>query len=275
MAEIKKWRHYADGGYGQVHIVSAQPADTGAITAPPLICFHPSPTSGDIYRDLQLDLARDRIVHCVDTPGFGGSDGPRSKPTMADYGAALAPALAHLGHGPRNPCDVFGFHTGSLVAVETALHLPKGSVRRMVLSGVPHYTPEERARQRAGVTDSYPILADPDYVGATYKRLVLDGKDAGELEQRYYRFMNRLRAGPQGAWGANAVFEMDTAAALPRLSMPVLLIAFNEMMTQPTRDAASIIPNVKLVEMLDQPMFGFITAPAKVAAAMREFLDVA
>jgi pimeloyl-ACP methyl ester carboxylesterase len=275
MAEIKKWRHYADGGYGQVHFVSAKPTNPRAIIAPPLICFHPSPTSGDIYRDLQIDLARDRIVHCVDTPGFGGSDGPKTKPTMADYGAALAPAMAHLGFGPQNQVDVFGFHTGSLVAVETALHMPARSVRRMVLSGVPHYTPEERAKQRAGVTDSYPILTDPDYVGTAYKRLVLEGKDAGVLEQRYDRFMNRLRAGPQGAWGANAVFEMDTAAALPRLAVPVLLIAFDEMMTQPTRDAAKIIPNATLVEMLDLPMFGFITAPNQVAAEIRKFLDVA
>jgi len=271
VADIKKWRHYADGRFGQVHVVSARP-EKKADGPPPLACFHPSPTSGDIYRDLQFNLARDRLIHCFDTPGFGGSDAPPRKPAMADYGAALADALQNLGYGPERPIDLFGFHTGSLVAVETALHLPEMTVRRMVLSGVPHYAPEERAKQRAALPDVYPILSDPDYAGTTYKRLVLEGKDAGELEQRYYRFVNRLRAGPRGAWGAQAVFEMDTAAALARLVMPVLLIAFNEMMLQPTRDAAAVIRNARLVEMLDLPMFGFITAPDRVADTIRNFL---
>ena len=46
------------------------------------------------------------------------------------------------------------------------------------------------------------------------------------------------------------------------------------MMLQPTRDAAKIIPHARLVEMLELPMFGFITAPEKVANELRSFLDV-
>jgi pimeloyl-ACP methyl ester carboxylesterase len=267
---LKTWKHYADGRFGQVHFVSAQPKDARAIKHPPLVCFHPSPTSGEMYRDLQALMAADRIVHCPDTPGFGRSDDPPSKPTMADYGGALADAITALGYGTKNEVDIFGFHTGSLVAAEVAIQRPE-MMRRVALSGVPHYTPEDRAKQREGVAGGYPMLTDPEYVGRMYKRLVLEGKDSGELEQRYYRFVNRMRAGPNGWWGPDAVFSMDTAARLPMLTMPVLLIAFNEMMLQPTRDAAKIIPNVKLIEMLDLPMFGFVTDPTKVAAVLREF----
>jgi pimeloyl-ACP methyl ester carboxylesterase len=271
---IKKWKHYAQGRFGHVHVVSARPVDAKLIKHPPLVCFHPSPTSGDMFRDLQLRLARDRIVHCPDTPGFGRSDDPPSKPTMADYGGALADALTDMGFSPSNRVDIFGFHTGSLCAVEVAVQQPR-MIRRTVLSGVPHYTPKDRAKQREGIAGGYPMLTDPDYVGRMYKRLVLEAKDSGELEQRYYRFVNRLRSGPNGWWGPDAVFTMDTATQLPKLSMPVLLIAFNEMMLQPTRDASKIIPNVKLIEMLDLPMFGFITAPDAVATQIRSFLDVA
>jgi len=272
-AAIKKWKHYATGRYGQVHFVSAGPVDTRAVKHPPLVCFHPSPTSGDMFRDLQALLATDRIVHCPDTPGFGNSDGPTTKPTMADYGGGLADALIDLGFNAKNKIDIFGFHTGSLCAVEAVVQRPE-MIRRVALSGVPHYTPEDRAKQREGIAGGYPMFTDPEYVGRMYKRLVLEGKDAGELEQRYYRFVNRLKAGPNGWWGPDAVFSMDTGARLPLLNMPVLLLAFNEMMLQPTRDAAKIIPNVKLVEMLDLPMFGFITAPARVAAELRRFFDV-
>jgi pimeloyl-ACP methyl ester carboxylesterase len=219
-------------------------------------------------------LATDRIVHCVDTPGFGGSDPPPAKPTMDDYGAAVADALADLGYGPagKGTVDLFGFHTGSLVAVATALSRPQ-LIRRVVLSGVPHYTPEERARQRAQNVRGYPFFEDREYVPNLYKRLVLDGTDAGPIERRLARFADRMRAGPDGVWGADAVFTYDTGAALPKLAMPVRLIAFNEMMTQPTRDAAKIIPQATLVEMLDLPMFGFIVAPDRVAAEIRKFLD--
>ena len=270
---IKKWKHYAQGRYGQVHFVSAKPANPGAIIRPPLICFHPSPTSGEMFRDLQALLATNRIVHCPDTPGFGNSDGPTTQPTMADYGGGLADALADLGFGDNNKVDIFGFHTGSLCAVEVAVQRPD-MMRRVALSGVPHYTAEDRAKQRQGIAGGYPMFTDPEYVGRMYKRLVLEGKDAGELEQRYYRFVNRLKAGPNGWWGPDAVFSMDTGFQLPRLKMAVLLLAFNEMMLQPTRDAAKIIPHARLVEMLELPMFGFITAPEKVANELRSFLDV-
>ncbi|MSO98802.1 MAG: alpha/beta hydrolase [Rhodospirillaceae bacterium] len=271
MADIKKWKHYAKSRYGQVHFVTAKPVDERAIKHPPLVCFHPSPTSGDMFRDLQMILARDRVVYCPDTPGFGSSDGPTTEPTMADYGAGLADALLDMGYSATNKVDIFGFHTGSLCALEVAVQHPE-IINKTVLSGVPHYTPEGRAEQHKIISGGYPMLTNPDYVGTMYKRLVLDGSEAGELEQRYYRFVNRLRAGPKGWWGINAVFTMDTAAALPKLKMPVLLIAFNEMMLQPTRDAAKIIPDVRMVELLDLPMFGFITAPDKVAAEVQKFL---
>ncbi|MDX2222362.1 MAG: alpha/beta fold hydrolase [Rhodospirillaceae bacterium] len=273
-APIKHWRHYANGRFGQVHFFSAGPADDAAIKHPPLVCFHPSPTSGDIYREMVPYLATDRVVHCVDTPGFGGSDAPPAKPTMDDYGGAVADALSDLGYGlgGKGTLDLFGFHTGSLVAVATALSRPP-LIRRIVLSGVPHYTPEERAKQRAQNVKGYPFFEEREYVPSLYRRLVLDGQDAGPIERRLARFADRMRAGPDGAWGADAVFTYDTGAALPKLTMPVRLIAFNEMMTQPTRDAAKVIPGASLVEMLDLPMFGFIVAPDRVAVEIRAFLD--
>jgi pimeloyl-ACP methyl ester carboxylesterase len=272
---IKRWRHYAPGRFGQAHFYSAAPANEADIKRPPLICMHPSPTSGAMYSDMAGVIAADRVVHCPDTPGFGQSDPPPTKPTMADYGGAVADAVAALGYGSAaggKQVDIFGFHTGSLVAAEFAAQRPD-IARRTVLAGVPHYTPEERARQYKQNVRGYPFFTDPEYVGQMYKRLVLDGKEAGTIEQRLRRFADRVYAGPNGIWGIDAVFTHDTGALLPRLRMPVLLIAFNEMMTQPTRDAAKIIPNVKLIELLELPLFGFIVDPPKVAKTITDFLD--
>ena len=272
---VRRWKHYSPGRFGQVHIYSAAPANDADIKHPPLICMHPSPTSGEMYTDMVGYLAVDRVVHCPDTPGFSNSDAPPKKPTMADYGGSVADAIAALGYGADHDIkqiDIFGFHTGSLVAAEFAAQR-SDLVRRTVLAGVPHYTPEERARQYAQNVTGYPFFTDPDYAGRMYKRLVLDAKDSGTIEQRLRRYSDRLRAGPDGIWGIDAVFTHDTGALLPRLRMPVLLIAFNEQMTQPTRDAAKIIPNAKLVELLDLPIFGFIVAPERVAKTITAFLD--
>ncbi|MBM3516240.1 MAG: alpha/beta hydrolase, partial [Alphaproteobacteria bacterium] len=273
---VRRWRHYSSGRFGQVHVYSVAPANEADIKRPPLICMHPSPLTGEMYHAMADVLAADRVVHCPDTPGFGNSDPPPSKPTMTDYGGGVADAVEALGYGGDNAIkqvDIFGFHTGSLVAAEVAAQRPE-LVRKAVLCGVPHYTPEERAVQRAeNVGIGYPFLTDPDYVARMFKRNVLDAKDSGSPEERLRRFGDRLRAGTNGSWGIDAVFTHDTGALLPRLRMPVMLLAFNEMMTQPTRDAAKIMPTAKLVEMPDLPIFGFIVAPERVAKTITTFLD--
>lgn len=273
----RRWRHYVPSRYGQVHVFATAPAAArGAARRPPVVCLHPSPTSGEMYADLATVLASDRSVFCPDTPGYGASDPPPRKPTIADYGGALADAIAALlaEQRPRGGrIDLFGFHTGSLCALEVALQRPD-LVRRLVLSGVPHYgDPAERERERRANVTGYPYFADRDYVGRMYQRLVLDAKDSGDPATRLRRFGDRLRAGPDGWWGPDAVFTYDSAAALPRLRVPTLLIAFNEQMTGPTRAAAALVPGARLVEMLDLPIFGFIVAPQRVGAALREFFD--
>ncbi|MFO1425515.1 MAG: alpha/beta hydrolase [Steroidobacteraceae bacterium] len=248
----------------------------GAARARPLVCLHPSPTSGEMFADLAAELAADRIVHRPDTPGFGASDAPSAKPTVADYGGALGDALADLGYGdersPLGPVDLFGFHTGSLCAVELALQRP-GMVRRLALAGVPHYESAQRERERASHVRPYPYFEERDYVGEMFRRLVLDARDSGEPEQRLRRFGDWLRAGRNGWWGPDAVFTYDSVTTLPRLALPTLFIAFNEEMTEPTRAASRLVAGARLVEMLDLPIFGFIVDPRRVAATLKSFFD--
>ena len=59
----------------------------------------------------------------------------------------MADALDGMGFGARGkgPVDVFGLHTGVFIACELALMRPD-LVRRIVMSGIPYRTPEERKR---------------------------------------------------------------------------------------------------------------------------------
>lgn len=272
---IKRWRHYAQGRFGQVHFVSAAPAEAANIKRAPLVCCHASPFSGDTFRDLQDVLATDRIVHCVDTPGYGNSESPPQKPTMADYGGAIADAIADLGYGrgQNGQVDMFGDHTGALCAAEVAVQRPE-LVRRMALSGVPHFdTAAAREEFRRKNVVHYPYFDDPSYVANLYRQSVLEAVGAGAKERLLTNFADRVRAGPNGWWGPDAVFTTDSGATLRALDKPILLIVFNELMTQQTRDAAKVLRRAETVEMPQLPIFGFMVAPEAVAQVLRTFLD--
>ena len=137
-------RHgYADNRYGQLHFSMAQPAVSS--TLPTLVLFHQSPTSSAEFYDLARVLGRERLTIAVDTPGYGGSDGPVEIPSIEDYAAAIGEALQHMGHGAARPIDVFGYHTGSKIATELAVTQPR-MVRRVMLSGVYDTPPEQLAK---------------------------------------------------------------------------------------------------------------------------------
>lgn len=219
-------------------------------------------------------MATDRAVHCPDTPGYGNSDPPPHKPAIAEYGAALADAIQALDNGGRpRQIDLFGDHTGALCAVEIALRHP-ALVRRLVLSGVPHFeTEDERQAFRKQSVKIYPYFDDPNYVAAFYRQSVLDAKGAGPPARLLANFADRLRAGSNGWWGPDAVFTYDSGAALRQLQQPVLLLAFNEIMTQHTRDAARAIRRAEIVEFPDLPIFGFMVDPERICTYVRNHLN--
>lgn len=65
-------RRYVELDWGQMHLLTAYPENPSS--APPVVCFAPTPYSGNYYRILMAALARDRIVIAPDYPGLGQSD---------------------------------------------------------------------------------------------------------------------------------------------------------------------------------------------------------
>ncbi len=269
---IRHWRHYANNRYGQLHVTSATPAATDK---PPVVLFHQSPLSGVIFKELKQALATDRTVHAADTPGFGDSDGPSAQPGMGDLGGATAEALIDLGYGSpgRGPVDLFGFHTGTFVAAEVARQAPE-LVRRVILCGVPYYPADKRLEMQNQFLSPYAFFTDPDYVDQMYKRIVVQGDTKIPARRRLERFTDRMRAGPRGEWGPRAVFAYDADAGLAAITQPTLLMAFDEVMTEPTRVVAqTLMPEAEYLQLSGLEMMGFMTQPERVARAIREYLD--
>jgi pimeloyl-ACP methyl ester carboxylesterase len=267
--KTRRWRHYAHTRYGQMHFVSAAPERTKP-TQPPLLLLHPSPMSGDIFADMQAVLATDRLVLCPDTAGFGNSDGPPQQSTMANLGAALNDAVADLDFD--GPIDVFGFHTGSFVATEALVQAPN-LFRRAILCGVPYYPAEQRQAMQDHFLSPYAFFTDPNYVDAMYKNMVSQDGNEAQRQRQLARFVDRMEAGPKGEWGPRAVFSYDADAGLTGITTPTLLMAFDEVMTEPTRDVHKLIPKADFVELPELAMMGFVTDPLQVATEIRRYLN--
>jgi len=122
--------------YGRVHWRTWSMGDNDSA---PLVCLHPMPHSGDFFADIAPLLASGRTVIAPDYPGYGDSDALEQAPTIGIYAEALIEALKQNSFGPF---DLFGFHTGCLVAVELSLEFPQ-DVGRLVLVDVPYFSAEK------------------------------------------------------------------------------------------------------------------------------------
>jgi pimeloyl-ACP methyl ester carboxylesterase len=131
---------YVDCRFGQLHLHTAFPSSGGFDELTSLLCIHPSPLSGGVFRGLLSDMGRDRSVYAPDLPGHGESDAPDSPPSILDYAMAVGDLLDSLR---LRKVDVIGYQTGSLAAVELAIARPE-QVRRVILAGVPVFDSKER-----------------------------------------------------------------------------------------------------------------------------------
>ncbi len=105
------------------------------------------PHDGMFFRVIAPLLAVGRTVIAPDLPGYGGSDSLEETPTIGMYADAMVDVLRSRER--RGPADLFGFHTGCLVATELSLHYPD-EVHRLVQVDVPYFDPLKREELMAG-----------------------------------------------------------------------------------------------------------------------------
>ena len=122
----------------------------------PLAYLHPFPYSGSFFETIAPLLGEQRLVCAPDCPGFGGSDSPGRMLSMEELATTMLEALDASDNMAGTPCDLFGFHSGCLLAVEMA-RLQPDRVRRLALIDVPYFMPEHQAAR-------YPkSTAEPGY----------------------------------------------------------------------------------------------------------------
>ncbi len=237
---------YSNGPEGQIHWRMAEPA--GAPTEPDLYCFSPAPFSSIAYETILPHLADRRRVIAPDYPGQGASDGGSPTATIESYAASMLAVIADLS-GPH-PIDVTGFHSGTLVAVETALQ-NAAQVSRLVLVDVPAFAPDLRADLLSSMAAPFEPSLELESLATAWKRSVTSRKDTQSLGDCLRFFADTVVNGPRMNATFHAAFCYDIEAKFAALDRPLTIIATQSSLLDASRRSAEMIPGAKLVEALD------------------------
>jgi pimeloyl-ACP methyl ester carboxylesterase len=230
-------RGYFECRYGQLHVHNAMPPGGGFEEGTPLVCLHDFTGSGRVFTRFLSHAGHDRSVYAPDLPGFGESDGPPTRPAMADYALALGDFFDSMR---LRQVALLGLRMGALLATELALTRP-AQVSRVVLISVPLLTEAER---QAAIVHAAPPEA-------------VDGA---------------IRAREWQRWGVEAAAHYPLRERLARLSQRLLVVRPRDDLWEPTARVRDVLPGSRLVD-LEQPASELLaSAPQRVADAMREFL---
>lgn len=271
-SDVSFKRRYVDLEWGQMHLLSAIPTQA-SITAP-VVCFAPTPYSGNYYRLLMQALGQDRVVLAPDYPGLGQSDRPDRDLDIAAHADIMADMLIAAGWGPEanGPVDACGYHTGAFIATELALRHPN-LVRRVVLIGIPFYEGNERSERYQNLSSVKPL---PDSFAALGQDWIfaVDNRATGvALDRGYLNFLESAAAWQNKSRMYAAVFQYPAEQRAPLLQHPTLVLNPHGSLKEPTRAFAALLANSVLVELPGLKYGIFDTAPDVIAGESRTFLD--
>ncbi len=259
---------YSDGPFGQIHWRMMEPEDEA--TQPDLYCLHPGPFSGLAFTGIMPFLAKERRVIAPDYPGYGGSDAFKAAPSINEYSEAMKAVIDDLTG--NKPIDLFGFHTGNLVAVEMALQFPI-AVRRLALVDVPAFDAETREKHGAESAKDFEITSDINCLEWPWRRGILNRMDSQDLDRCLEMFTEQLRPGRLMNKAFHAAFSYDGDERLPKVSHPTIIIATQSGLLVATRRAGKLMPDAYLIERLDIKRAVLDEAAEKTAGEVLKFLD--
>lgn len=274
LAPVVIKRGYVDCRFGQLHYVRAAPKQ-GTPRKPPLVLLHQNPSSSVEYAALLRAMGTDREVVAFDTPGNGMSDWPPEPLEMSGYAGAFADGIQGLSLGGRGTVDVFGYHTGTLLAAELAI-AQANKVGRVVLSGIPYRTPEERKARLDEIEKRPRISDDGEAILGQLRRLwtfVVTNRDPRvPLQRAADLFVEKAKPLDRYWWPYQGVWTYDFKERFPLISQPVLILQPREPLSEYSIQAAKLIAKSRIVEIPELDRDVFDVGSALIASKLREFL---
>jgi len=258
-------RAYRDASFGQHHYREAVPDRE---TARPVLCLHASPRSGLDFGQIPEVLESDRRVVAPDFPGLGGSDLPEAPMSMEAWGDTTLDLLDHLGIGDF---DIFGYHTGSVAAVDLALRADR--VKHVAVISLPLMETAVREKSLADRGPDLVVDADGSHlVEAWQKKWPFRG--GTQTLELFDAFMSDyVRPGPFNYWAYKALFGYPLEARLDQVAQPVLVFNPSDEISDNTRRGAAMLRNGTLIDVAPWGYGMLETNAEDVAAHLRAHFD--
>ena len=230
----------------------------------PLVMLHASPTSSALLEPLMRELAANRPVIALDTAGNGDSDPPRGDGPfdLADFASIASEALAGLA---PDEFDLYGTHTGAMIAMEVAISNPR--VRRLILDGVTMFDDGDRPGllPREELLANYLPRFEPSWDGThltaawhfrraftTYWPWFRRSRDGirwvpmVELAAFHRGFVEVARRLDTYHLPYHAALAYPTADRLPLIGVPTLIAAHpDDPLQAHSPEAASLVPDAR------------------------------
>jgi 3-oxoadipate enol-lactonase len=238
---------------------------------PRLVLLHPVGLDLTCFDPL-VPLLSDRFqVLRPDARGHGRSPEAPAGWTLRDYAADVHALLESMGSAPA---VIVGFSFGGMVAQELALAYAT-DVAALVLGGCPATLSEQARRTMAERGELAERQGMAAVVEETLARWFTDRfRESGGAEPARQRLLAGSVAGWAAAW--RAISGLDTAARLPRISVPTLCLAGDADRSVPPgvlEDLAGQIPNSRFVVLHEAPHMFFIEQPRATASAIAAFVE--
>jgi pimeloyl-ACP methyl ester carboxylesterase len=264
-AEPRVRRGYFESRFGQLHVHNAIPPGGGFEEGTPLLCVHQTTGSGRVFERFLALAGRDRSVYAPDLPGFGESDPPPTRPTIADYAAAVGDFLDTMRF---RQIDILGYQAGTLIAAEMAIARPK-QVRRVVMVSVPVLNDAERDAFRRG---SSAPSEDGTHLLTDWKRTLESYGPGVPLEVRARAFAEKLKSGVHPTWALAAAQQYASRERLALVTQSALVLRPKDDFWEATLRARELLPKARFIDLADQGNGLFEVTPEVVVEVTREFL---
>lgn len=206
-----------------------------------------------------------------DLPGHGNSYLPDSPPSIADYAESVVALMDALDIAQA---DLFGHHTGALVAAQLAAeYAPRA--RRLVLWALAIYVEALRASREHMLKEPPPQYDDEgNALAAFWKRQRELAGDAYTPELGVRAIIEMLQTGSTRPWGHWAGQRCDRAAIIARVPHPVLVMGGQRDPLWPGIEAAAkLFPNGRFHVIENGGLYVTDEQPAQLAQLATRFFS--
>jgi pimeloyl-ACP methyl ester carboxylesterase len=258
-------RGYFECRYGQLHVHNAIPPGGGFEEGTPLLCLHQTGGTGREFARFLAVEGRDRSVYAPDTPGFGESDAPPVRTTIADYAGAIGDFLEMMRF---RQIDLLGYQAGSLIAAELAISRAK-QIRRVVMVSVPALNDAERDAVRRPPAQP---MEDGSHLVGEWRRTFDAYGPSVSFEVRSRAFAEKLKSGIHPTWALSAAQQYAARERLALVTQPALVLRPKDEFWEATARVREVLPRARFVDLPDQGCGIFEAAPEVVVGSIKDFL---